>query len=102
MYGPAFGIAEDAATGSAAAAIAGAAALRAGSSLKLDIRQGVKMGRPSLIRTSATVEGGQLRANRGRRRLRLRRARADRGARPFPGEALGLELRPVADPAAVA
>lgn len=62
MYGPAFGIAEDAATGSAAAAIAGAAALRAGSSLKLDIRQGVKMGRPSLIRTSATVEGGQLRA----------------------------------------
>ena len=28
----------------------------------LDIRQGVKMGRPSLIRTSATVEGGRLRA----------------------------------------
>ena len=61
MFGPAFGIAEDPATGSAAAAIVGAAAERVGS-LSLDIRQGVKMGRPSLIRTSATVDGGEVRA----------------------------------------
>jgi trans-2,3-dihydro-3-hydroxyanthranilate isomerase len=61
MFGPAFGIAEDPATGSAAAAIAGAAALRSGS-LSLHIRQGVKMGRPSLIRTSASVEAGEIRS----------------------------------------
>ena len=61
MFGPAFGIAEDPATGSAAAAIAGAAAGRVGS-LNLDIRQGVKMGRPSLIRTSAEVDGGELKS----------------------------------------
>ena len=61
MFGPAFGVAEDPATGSAAAAIAGVAAGRVGS-LSLDIRQGVKMGRPSLIRTSATVERGELRS----------------------------------------
>jgi trans-2,3-dihydro-3-hydroxyanthranilate isomerase len=61
MFGPAFGIAEDPATGSAAAAIVGAAAGRAGS-LSLDIRQGVKMGRPSLIRTSASVDGGEIRS----------------------------------------
>lgn len=59
MFSPKFGIPEDPATGSAAAALAGSAALRSGS-LKLDIRQGVKMGRPSLIRTSATVDGGKL------------------------------------------
>jgi trans-2,3-dihydro-3-hydroxyanthranilate isomerase len=62
MYGVKFGIPEDPATGSAAAAIVGAAALRAGSPLKIDIVQGVKMGRPSLIKTSATVEGGELRS----------------------------------------
>ncbi len=61
MFGPAFGIAEDPATGAAAAAIVGAAAQRSGS-LSLDIRQGVKMGRPSLIRTSASVEGGELKS----------------------------------------
>ena len=55
----------------------------ASGSLSLDIRQGVKMGRPSLIRTSATVEGGRAHVDPRRRRLRVRRARADRGARPF-------------------
>jgi len=62
MYGPKFGIPEDPATGSAAAALAGTIGLRAGSSLNLDIRQGVKMGRPSLIRTSSSIEGGELKS----------------------------------------
>ena len=61
MYGPAFGIAEDAATGAAAAALAGAAGLRIGADLAFDIRQGVKMGRPSMIRASARVDGGKIR-----------------------------------------
>src|SRR4051812_38989171 len=59
MYGVKFGIPEDPATGAAAAAITGAAGQRFGS-LSLAIRQGVKMGRPSLITTSATVEAGAL------------------------------------------
>jgi trans-2,3-dihydro-3-hydroxyanthranilate isomerase len=65
MYGPGLGITEDPATGAAAAAITGAAALRQplpSGAIRLDIRQGVKMGRPSLIRTSATVEAGDLRS----------------------------------------
>jgi len=61
MYGVKFGIPEDPATGSAAAALIGAAAQRSGS-LNLDIHQGVKMGRPSLIRTSAAVNDGQLKS----------------------------------------
>ena len=60
MFAPGFGIAEDAATGAAAAAIAGAAGLRHGRDLAFDIRQGVKMGRPSLIRASARVEDGKV------------------------------------------
>jgi trans-2,3-dihydro-3-hydroxyanthranilate isomerase len=60
MFAPGFGIAEDAATGAAAAAIAGAAGLRHGRELAFDIRQGVKMGRPSLIRASARVEDGKV------------------------------------------
>jgi trans-2,3-dihydro-3-hydroxyanthranilate isomerase len=60
MFAPAFGIAEDAATGAAAAAIAGAAGSRNGRDLAFDIRQGVKMGRPSLIRASARVENGKV------------------------------------------
>jgi len=60
MFAPAFGIAEDAATGAAAAAIAGTAGLRSGGDLTFDIRQGVKMGRPSLIRASAQVEDGNI------------------------------------------
>src|SRR5215210_153476 len=61
MYGPKFGIPEDPATGAAAAALVGAAALRAGSSLRIDIVQGVKMGRPSRIEASANVAAGELR-----------------------------------------
>ena len=64
MYGLKFGIPEDPATGSAAAAFAGATALRAGGSgtRRIDIRQGVKMGRPSLLRTCATVDDGEVRS----------------------------------------
>ena len=65
MFAPKFGIAEDPATGSAAAALIGATALRnldRAGELRIDIRQGVKMGRPSLIRTSATVEERNLQA----------------------------------------
>lgn len=64
MYGPKFGISEDPATGSAAAALVGALALsadpRPSGIFKLTIRQGVKMGRPSLLETSATLQAGEL------------------------------------------
>jgi len=65
MFGPSFGIAEDPATGAAAAALIGAAGTRSGlgeGEIRIDIRQGVKMGRPSLIRTSTAIEGGAVRA----------------------------------------
>lgn len=64
MFGPSFGITEDPATGAAAAALIGAAGARseiADGELRIDIRQGIKMGRPSLIRTSSRVEGGAVR-----------------------------------------
>lgn len=60
MFAPAFGIAEDAATGAAAAAIAGAAGERSGRDLAFAIRQGVKMGRPSLIQASVRVADGMV------------------------------------------
>jgi trans-2,3-dihydro-3-hydroxyanthranilate isomerase len=60
MYGPALGIPEDPATGSAAAAIVGAAALRASTDLSFDILQGVAMGRPSLLSASARLDGSKL------------------------------------------
>jgi trans-2,3-dihydro-3-hydroxyanthranilate isomerase len=59
MFGPGFGIAEDPATGAAAAALAGYAASQAGS-LEFTIRQGVQMGRPSLIEASAIAERGEV------------------------------------------
>jgi trans-2,3-dihydro-3-hydroxyanthranilate isomerase len=62
MYGPAFGIAEDPATGAAAAALIGAAGVRGSADMRIDISQGVKMGRPSLIRTAVTVEDGEVRS----------------------------------------
>lgn len=62
MFAPSFGIAEDPATGAAAAAIAGAAAEKAKRSLGFDIRQGETMGRPSLLNVSATVEQGEVRS----------------------------------------
>ncbi|WP_028968831.1 PhzF family phenazine biosynthesis protein [Sphingomonas sp. URHD0057] len=61
MFGPGFGIAEDPATGAAAAAIVGVAASRSGS-LNLRITQGVRMGRPSSIDASAAAENGEVRA----------------------------------------
>ena len=58
MYAPALGIAEDPATGSAVAALAGAAALQAGASgaFRLEVTQGVAMGRPSKLSGSAFLE----------------------------------------------
>lgn len=60
MFAPALGIAEDPATGAAAAAIVGTAAARAtrNGEFKLAILQGVKMGRPSFLSASARVEDG--------------------------------------------
>jgi trans-2,3-dihydro-3-hydroxyanthranilate isomerase len=61
MFAPSFGIAEDPATGAAAAALIGAAGVRSGiadGEIRIDINQGVQMGRPSLIRASVTLEGG--------------------------------------------
>lgn len=62
MFAPSFGIAEDPATGAAAAAIAGAAAEKAKRSLSFEIRQGEAMGRPSLLNVSAAVEEGEVRS----------------------------------------
>jgi len=63
MFAPALGIAEDPATGAAAAAIVGAAATAGGSregEFRLNIVQGVAMGRPSAISASARIAGGTL------------------------------------------
>ena len=63
MFAPHHGIAEDPATGSAAAAFAGIVhrfdELPDGTH-KRTIEQGFEMGRPSLIDVSVTVEGGRL------------------------------------------
>lgn len=64
MYAPALGIAEDPATGAAAAAIVGAAAAKVGPNsageFRLNITQGVAMGRPSFLTASAHFDGGKL------------------------------------------
>lgn len=63
MYAPSFGIPEDPATGSAAAAFAGylfEADGRPSGSLKWTIEQGVEMGRPSLLEVEADASGGRL------------------------------------------
>jgi trans-2,3-dihydro-3-hydroxyanthranilate isomerase len=65
LFAPAAGVPEDPATGSAAAALP--AALLADGALKeganaFDIRQGVEMGRPSLIGVEADVSGGAVTA----------------------------------------
>ncbi len=65
MFAPHLGIAEDPATGSAAAAFAGVIARHAGlpdGENVLGIEQGYEMGRPSLIRLAMTVHGGKLTA----------------------------------------
>jgi trans-2,3-dihydro-3-hydroxyanthranilate isomerase len=64
MFAPAMGIAEDPATGSAVAALAGvlaASGLRDGRH-EFDIEQGHEMGRPSLLSLSIAIRGGALEA----------------------------------------
>ena len=62
MFSPAFGIPEDPATGSAAAALSGALApeLSSEGKVELKIEQGVLMGRPSLISAEALVYDGRV------------------------------------------
>jgi trans-2,3-dihydro-3-hydroxyanthranilate isomerase len=65
MFAPSFGIPEDPATGAAAAALVGTAAIMAGGAsgrFALDMVQGVAMGRPSFISASADVEEGRVKA----------------------------------------
>jgi len=66
MFAPGLGIAEDPATGAAAAALTGLLGDLASDdgSHVYRIVQGVKMGRPSLIETSADVSGGTVSAIR--------------------------------------
>ena len=61
MYAPGLGIAEDPATGAAAAAIVGSAASAGGgrnNEFRLNIVQGVAMGRPSFLSASARLDNG--------------------------------------------
>jgi len=61
MFAPAFGIAEDPATGSAAAALAGYLARRDGrrnNTLRWIVEQGFEMKRPSILEVEADVAGG--------------------------------------------
>jgi trans-2,3-dihydro-3-hydroxyanthranilate isomerase len=61
MFAPELGIEVDPATGSAAAALAGALAARASGTdadVALEIEQGVAMGRPSRIHAGATKRAG--------------------------------------------
>jgi trans-2,3-dihydro-3-hydroxyanthranilate isomerase len=67
MFAPAFGIAEDPATGSAAAALAGYLAQRAAKqqgTLRWTIEQGFEMGRPSLIYLETDMAKGAVTAVR--------------------------------------
>ena len=61
MWAPAMGVEEDAATGSACAALVGAIASKpdfGGTAFRLSIRQGVSMGRPSEIEAQARKSDG--------------------------------------------
>ena len=65
MFAPAIGIPEDPATGAAAAAIVGAGASASGQGdgqFRLNIVQGVAMGRPSFISASARLTAGAVEA----------------------------------------
>jgi trans-2,3-dihydro-3-hydroxyanthranilate isomerase len=64
MFSPAYGVAEDAATGSAAGPLALHLARHglAGFGEWLEILQGVEIGRPSLMRAKVTERDGELRA----------------------------------------
>ncbi len=63
MFAPHLGVAEDPATGSAAAAFAGVLARYGGyrdGAHAVTIEQGYEMGRPSLIELQMTLAGGAL------------------------------------------
>jgi len=63
MFGPALGVEEDPATGSACAALVGALASKSEVSdgdLRLSIRQGIAMGRPSAIEALARKRDGRV------------------------------------------
>lgn len=62
MFAPSFGVEEDAATGSAAVALAGVLGARANGDgmLTWHIDQGVAMGRPSKLEASAEKRGGRV------------------------------------------
>jgi trans-2,3-dihydro-3-hydroxyanthranilate isomerase len=65
MFAPSYGVPEDPATGSAAAAFAGVLTQFAGlkdGTHSFAIEQGYEMGRPSLIRLAVAVSGGRLSA----------------------------------------
>ncbi len=67
MYAPLHGVAEDPATGSAAAALAGLLAQlhgEAAATLHWRIAQGIEMGRPSLLEATAVKENGVVTAIR--------------------------------------
>jgi trans-2,3-dihydro-3-hydroxyanthranilate isomerase len=67
MFAPAFGVPEDPATGSAAAALAGFLAPSAepgNGALHWVVEQGVEMGRPSRLHVSCDREGGRISAVR--------------------------------------
>jgi trans-2,3-dihydro-3-hydroxyanthranilate isomerase len=66
LFAPSLGVGEDPATGSAAAPLAGLLlSLSAEQELRLDIAQGVEMGRPSLLRTHARRDTDGIRATVG-------------------------------------
>jgi trans-2,3-dihydro-3-hydroxyanthranilate isomerase len=60
MFAPAFGIDEDPATGSACVTLIASLARKMGASndISLEVEQGVKMGRPSLMTATASGTGG--------------------------------------------
>ena len=83
MFAPQHGITEDPATGSAAAALAGLLAhgtVDTDATLRWRIAQGVEMGRPSLLETSADKQNGQVTAVRVGGRLGDGRGGLDRSA----------------------
>lgn len=61
MYAPALGVAEDPATGAAAASLAGSLpGMPADGVFHLDIAQGIEMGRPSRIETATRLAAGHV------------------------------------------
>lgn len=67
MFAPGLGVGEDPATGAAASALAGYLAARSplrDGTLRWTVEQGFEMGRPSILRVSADLSAGQIRAVR--------------------------------------